>query len=93
MGRRKKFSTARAHFGLESFIAMARAKPNDAVTEYKLAVDGSTSPDPIWMIRLGNADNVTGKYDDAIAVLDKVIAIPDLDPQFKNIAQNEEQMR
>jgi tetratricopeptide (TPR) repeat protein len=84
----KMFSTARAHFGL-GLIAMARKKPNDAVTEYKLAVDGSTSPDPIWMIRLGNADNVTGKYDDAIAVLDKVIAIPDLNPQFKNIAQNE----
>jgi tetratricopeptide (TPR) repeat protein len=84
----KKYATARAHFGL-GLIAMARKKPTDAVAEYKLAVDGEPMPDPIWMIRLGNAYDVTGKYDEAIAVLDRVIAIPDLNAQFKNVAQNE----
>jgi tetratricopeptide (TPR) repeat protein len=84
----KKFFTARAHFGL-GLVAMARKKPSEGVAEYKLAVDGSPTPDPLWMIRLGNAYDVTGKYDEAIEVLDKVIALPDLNPQFKNVAQNE----
>jgi tetratricopeptide (TPR) repeat protein len=83
----KKFSTARAHYGL-GLLAMARKKPDVAVTEYKLAVDGVSTPDPLWMIRLGAADNQAGKYDDAIAVLDRVIAIPDLDQRYKNVAQN-----
>ena len=84
----KKLSTARGHYAL-GLIAMARKKPDVAASEYKLAVDGSPAPDPIWMIRLGAADNQAGKYDDAIAVLDKVIAMPDLNPQYKNVAQNE----
>lgn len=84
----KKYSTARAHYGL-GLIAMARKKPDVAVIEYKQAVDGAPSPDLVWMIRLGAAYNLTGKYDDAIAVLDKVIATPDLNPQYKNVAQNE----
>jgi tetratricopeptide (TPR) repeat protein len=83
----KKGVTAKAHYGL-GLIAMARKKPADAATEYKQAVDGLSSPDPLWMIRLGNADNLVGKYDDAIAVLDKVIAMPDLNPQYKTVAQN-----
>ncbi len=41
------------------------------------------------MIRLGAADNQAGKYADAIAVLDKVLAMPDLNPQYKTVAQNE----
>jgi tetratricopeptide (TPR) repeat protein len=83
----KKLSTARAHYSL-GLIAMARKKPDVAASEYKMAVDGSPSPDPVWMIRLGVADNQAGKYDDAIAVLDKVLAIPDLNPQYKTVAQN-----
>jgi tetratricopeptide (TPR) repeat protein len=82
-----KAVTAKAHYGL-GLIAMARKKPADAATEYKLAVDGSPTPDPLWMIRLGGADNQAGKYDDAIAVLDKVIAMSDLNPQYKTVAQN-----
>lgn len=84
----KKYFTSRAHFG-EGLVDMDRKKYNDAVNEYKLAVDGSPKPDALWMIRLGNAYDLVGKYDDAIAVLDKVIAMPDLNPQFKNVAQNE----
>jgi predicted Zn-dependent protease len=68
---------------------MTRKKPDVAANEYKLAVDGSTAPDPVWMIRLGNAYNQAGKPDDAIAVLDKALAVPDLNPQIKNIAANE----
>lgn len=68
---------------------MARRKPDVAASEYKLAVDGIPSPDPVWMIRLGAADNQAGKYADAIAVLDKVLAMPDLNAQYKTVAQSE----
>jgi tetratricopeptide (TPR) repeat protein len=84
----KKNSIARVHFDL-GLVAMTRKKPDVAANEYKLAVDGSTAPDPVWMIRLGNAYNQAGKPDDAIAVLDKALAVPDLNPQIKNIAANE----
>ena len=69
--------------------AMARKKYDVAVTEFKAAVDGSSQPDPATMIRLGAAYNLSGKHDDAITVLDKVIADPTLPAQFKQFAQAE----
>ena len=83
----KKNATARGHFDL-GLLAMVRKKPAVAATEYKMAVDGSDQPDPVWMVRLGDAYIQIGKPDDAIAVLDKVIAMADLNPQVKNVAQS-----
>ena len=41
------------------------------------------------MVRLAAAYNLSGKPDDALPVLDKVMAMPDLNPQIKQVAQNE----
>jgi hypothetical protein len=38
---------------------------------------------------LAQADNKAGKYDDAIANADKVMAMPNLAPAFKQFAQAE----
>lgn len=41
------------------------------------------------MVRLGAVYNLTGKYDEGIAVLDKVMAATDVHPQLRQFAQAE----
>ncbi|HWQ57365.1 MAG TPA: tetratricopeptide repeat protein [Bryobacteraceae bacterium] len=84
----KKDMLAQGHEAL-GMAAMARKKFDVAATEFKTAVEGSTQPDPATMVRLGSAYNQGGKYDDAIAVLDKVLAMPDAHPAVKQFAQAE----
>ncbi len=84
----KKDYIADAHQAL-GMIAAARKKNDVAVTEYKLAVSGASNPDPAASVRLGQALNKAGQYDEAIAVLDKVMATPDVNPQIKQFAQAE----
>jgi tetratricopeptide (TPR) repeat protein len=84
----KKDYSAQAH---ESFAlaAVLRKKYDVAIAEFKEAVNGAATPDPATMVRLGQAYNVAGKPDDAVAILDKVMAIPDLNPQIRQYAQAE----
>ena len=84
----KKDSIAQAHEALGS-VAMTRKKYDVAIAEYKLALDNAASPDPATMVRLGAAYSQSGKHDEAIAQLDKVLAIPDAHPQVKQVAQAE----
>jgi len=79
---------ADAHQAL-GMVAATRKKNDVAVTEYKLAVTNASNPDPATSVRLGQALNKAGKYDEAIAVLDKVMATPDINPQVKQFAQAE----
>lgn len=69
--------------------ALARKKYGDAAAEFKKALENSSQQDPATMVRLGAAYNLDGKYDEAIAVLDKVIAMTDVHPQVKQFAQAE----
>ncbi|MBV8841836.1 MAG: hypothetical protein JO307_03400 [Bryobacterales bacterium] len=84
----KKNATARAHLDL-GLIAMAQKKTAQEVEEFKTAVDMMNPPDQVAMARLANAYNDLGKPDDALAVLDKLLAMNDLIPQVKNFAQQE----
>lgn len=84
----KALAIAGVHYDM-GLIAMARRQPAQAAAEYKLAVDGVGTPDPIWLVRLGDADLNSGKPDDAIAAFDKVIASKDVLPQVKQVAENE----
>jgi tetratricopeptide (TPR) repeat protein len=84
----KTLATAGVHYDL-GLLAMARRQPAQAVAEYKLAVDGVGTPDPIWLVRLGDADLNAGKADDAIEAFDKVINSKDVLPQVKQVAENE----
>jgi tetratricopeptide (TPR) repeat protein len=84
----KKEYVADAHQAL-GMVAMVRKKNDDAVTELKAAVEGPANPDPAAMVRLTQALNKGGKYDEAIAMADKVMAIPNVNPAFKQFAQAE----
>jgi tetratricopeptide (TPR) repeat protein len=84
----KKDFEGQAHEAL-GLAALARKKPDVAETEFKVALDGEDKPDPGVMVRLGMAYSQQGKYDDAIATFDKVMAMPDIPTQFKQFAQAE----
>ncbi len=84
----KKDYVAQAHEAL-GISAMVRKKYDVAGKEFQNAVDSASAPDPATMVRLAAADNLLGKYDDAIAVLDKVMAMPDAQPAVKQFAQAE----
>jgi tetratricopeptide (TPR) repeat protein len=84
----KKDSMAQAHEAL-GLAAMVRKKYDVAATEFKTATEVGPSPDQATMVRLAAAYNLNGKPDDAIAVLDKLMAMPDLNAQIKQVAQNE----
>jgi len=84
----KKYATARAHVDL-GLIAMAQKKTAVEAQEFKTAVDMMSPPDQVAMARLGNAYNELTQYDDALAVLNKLLAMSDLNPAVRNFAQNE----
>jgi tetratricopeptide (TPR) repeat protein len=84
----KKDYSAQAHEAL-GLVANSRKKYDVAITEYKLAIESAANPDPATMVRLGAVYNVAGKHDDAIAIIDKLLAMPDVHPQIKQFAQAE----
>lgn len=84
----KKDYVADAHQAL-GMVASMRKKNDVAITEYKMAVENASNPDPATSVRLGQALNKAGKHDEAIAVLDKIMAQPDVNPQVKQFAQAE----
>ncbi|MCC6343798.1 MAG: hypothetical protein IT166_16465 [Bryobacterales bacterium] len=68
-------------------VALGRKKYDVAITEMKAAVDASG--DAANMVRLGQVYNMAGKPDEAIATLEKVMAMADVPQQIKQIAQAE----
>jgi len=84
----KKDMNAQAH---ESFAisAQLRKKYDVAIAEFKLATENVPDVDPTTELRLARVYNIAGKPDDAIAILDKVSARPDLPVQLKQYAQAE----
>ena len=84
----KKDYIASAHEAY-ALSAMLRKKYDVAISEFKQSIEGAATPDPATMVRLGQAYNLAGKYDDAIAILDKVMAGADVHPQVKQFAQAE----
>ncbi len=84
----KKQLVSQAHEVLGT-VAMVRKKFDVAVTEYKTAMEGDSSPDPATMVRLASAYTANGKPDDALALLEKVMATPNLHPQIRSVAQAE----
>ena len=84
----KKDYQAQAHEAL-GLAAMVREKYDVAANEFKTSSEVSPTPDQATLVRLAAAYNLSGKPDVAIAVLDKLLAMPDLNPQIKQVAQNE----
>ncbi|MEX2263437.1 MAG: tetratricopeptide repeat protein, partial [Bryobacteraceae bacterium] len=69
--------------------AMVRKKYDVAVTEFKAAVEEASQPDPTSMVRLAQAYNLTGKHDESLALIEKIMALPDLHPTIRQFAQAE----
>lgn len=84
----KKDFQAQAHEAL-GMVGDARKKYDAAATEYKTALDMQPTPDPATMVRYAVAEEHLGKFDEAIATLDKVIADPNSQPVVKQFATNE----
>ncbi len=84
----KKDYLSQSHEAL-GMIADVRKKYDVAASEYKQAVDGAATPDPATMVRYAIAQEKLGKFDEAIATLDKVIADPNAVPVVKQYATNE----
>jgi len=84
----KKDDTARGHEAL-GLIALARKKYDDAANEFKTATETAAEPQPATFIRMASAYTDAGKPDQAIPALDKVLAMPNLPAQFKQVAQAE----
>ncbi|MGA2742191.1 MAG: tetratricopeptide repeat protein [Bryobacteraceae bacterium] len=84
----KKDMASQAHTAL-GMGAMARKKYDVAESEFKLAIEGADKPDPATMVRLGKVYSDDGKYDEAIAEYDKVMAMPEVNVTVKQIAQAE----
>ena len=81
----KKQQTGQAQADLGR-LNMVRKKYDDAVTQYKAAID--TDAQPAYQAYLAMAYQKGGKNDEALAVCDKLLSDPQLNPAIKQYAQN-----
>ena len=84
----KRQLVAQAHEILGT-SAVVRKKYDVAIAEYKTAMEGDSNPDPTTMVRLAAAYNQAGKPEDALAVIEKVMAMDNVNPQVRSVAQAE----
>lgn len=84
----KKDSMSDGHTAL-GMCAMTRKKYDLATTEFKQALDLAPQPDGALLVRSAAAYNEANKPDDALALLDKVNALPNVHPAVKQVAANE----
>lgn len=68
---------------------MVRKDYDKAIAEFKAASEATKAPEPSYQVRLAAAYDKAGKYDDAAAVCDKVLAAPNLHPVIKAAAEAE----
>ncbi|MCC6263498.1 MAG: hypothetical protein IT169_07975 [Bryobacterales bacterium] len=64
-----------------------RKKYVEAAEYFKKAIEAQ--PDPVRMLKAGNAYRLAKKYDEAIAMFDQAIASPQATEQVKSLANNE----
>jgi tetratricopeptide (TPR) repeat protein len=76
----KKFTIAEADADLGR-VFMLRKKFDGAIAPLQAAVDGD--PQPAYFVWLASSQQQAGKNDDAIATADKLLAQPNLTPQFR----------
>lgn len=81
----KKQLTAQAHNDL-GLVALDRKKYDVAITEFKTAVDGD--PQAAFSVRLASAYQLAGKNTEALEIVDKLLADPQLHPAIKKVAMD-----
>lgn len=90
----EQWESAKKNFaaqGMEALglAALARSQYDKAADLFKQAMATDETPNSGTMLRLAIAYEKTKKYDEAIATLDKIIAMTDVPAQIKQIAQAE----
>jgi tetratricopeptide (TPR) repeat protein len=81
----KKFTIAEAHNGL-GVLAMVRKDWDTGIAEFKTAIEGD--PQDAYYTRLASVYLSSGKYDESIAICDKLLANPSLHPRIKAVVTN-----
>jgi tetratricopeptide (TPR) repeat protein len=79
----KKYTIAEAQADLGR-VFMLRKKFAEAIVPLQAAVDADAQP--AYFVWLASSQQQAGKYDDAIATCDKLLAQPNLTPQFRSAA-------
>jgi tetratricopeptide (TPR) repeat protein len=82
----KKSLVGDAHDGL-GVVALNRKNFDAAVTEFKAATEALPT-EPAFQVRLASAYVQDGKNADAIALCDKILADPQVNPQVRQVAQS-----
>jgi tetratricopeptide (TPR) repeat protein len=82
----KKDLAAESHNAL-GLAALVRKKYDVAIAEFKTAADTSAHAEPAYQVREASALQSAGKYDEAIAICDKVMADQQVLPQVRQVAQ------
>lgn len=70
----------------KGLAALVRKNLNGAVTNLQTAYDVQPQKDPATMVRLAAALADSGKHDEAIALCDKISAMPDVPPAVTQLA-------
>ncbi|MGA2275451.1 MAG: tetratricopeptide repeat protein [Bryobacteraceae bacterium] len=83
--KNKKFTLAELQNDL-GLVAMKRKQYDAAIADFKSAVDGD--PQPAFQARLALAYQQAGKNDAALAVCDKLLADPQLNPAIRQVAES-----
>src|ERR1017187_3597706 len=81
----QKYTIAEAHNGL-GMLAMVRKDWDAATVEFKAAVAGD--PQDAYNTRLASVYLSSGKYDESIAICDKLLANPSPHPTIKGVVTN-----
>jgi len=79
----KKFAQSEAYNGL-GMLASIDKKPDEAVKDFQLAVDNDPEQDA-FATRLASAYLTVGKKSEALAICDKLLAKPTLNPRIKSV--------
>jgi tetratricopeptide (TPR) repeat protein len=82
----KKDLIAEAHDAL-GLSALQRKNYDQAINEFKTAVDGAATPQPAFEVRLASAYQQAGKNDEAITVAEKVMNEQQTPQQIRSVAQ------
>jgi tetratricopeptide (TPR) repeat protein len=70
-------------------VAAVRKKFDVAIAEFKTALEVAPTPNTTTMVRLAGIYDQAGKPDESLALLNKALAAPDLDPAVKRFAERE----
>lgn len=84
----KKDFRAQAHDAL-GLVAIVRKDWDKAIAEFKTAMEVANTPEPASQLRMAHAMNKAGRYDEAMATLDQLMADPQLHAQIRQLAQQE----